>query len=322
MGHPFDDETVARFRAAEPVFGEEDIDRRMTLADAALAKDPGNAFVKYAAWQLIDDEDAGDINESIEEVFCALGKKAIEDAEAFVAAGADGDDISLDIAQAIASMLADLAASRYFCGKKDEALRASQRFMAIDMDGEVLGRVVSCAVMVEKGMYDEIIDMVDSDVYETAFAAHCRAIALFETEGPSDESSDALLEAISIDPDMAFTSIGVIGSAEDDDLELEEDAYETAISISILEELWSENDDRLSFIGSVSFALAYITGRIDDEDTIAMIEKGYKDLGCLEEMQEARDVIHARIASGEDGETIDDEAIMAFRDLREKGCFK
>jgi hypothetical protein len=88
-----------------------------------------------------------------------------------------------------------------------------------------------------------------------------------------------------------------------------------------LAELWAATDERLAFLSVIAFAFGYLTGRVDESDDIGMLEDGYKNLGCLEDMQEARDTIHAMVADGKDQEGIDEEALLLFKDLRDRGIF-
>jgi hypothetical protein len=60
---------------------------------------------------------------------------------------------------------------------------------------------------------------------------------------------------------------------------------------------------------------------MDGAGDVEMLEDGYKGLGCLDEMREARDTLHAMIASGKEEKAVDEEALMMFRDMRNRGLF-
>lgn len=325
MKHAYDDLIVKRFNDAICIFESNVGDQQEAAIKKVLASDKENPFAIYVMHQYQDDNEKS--TPPLIELACEkLGRKAIDDAISFARANVDieqdEEDTDTEITRAIAAMMAELASHRYLEGKHEDALSAAMDSMSIDLEGDGLCRTIACAIMIEHAIFKEVIDLVDGDRYETAFTAHCRAIALFETEGPNEESSDALLEAISIDPDMGFTAIGMMEMPDEDDYEQGDiENMDDLFAMSILSDLWGATEDRLTFISSVLFSIAYITGRIEDEEFLSHVEANFKELGCLEDMQEARDVIHARIASGENIETTDDEAILMFRDIRDKGVF-
>ena len=301
---------------AGEIFEEEDAETRLRMIDDVLREHPENPFAQYLKWQEMD-EDESEENR-------ALLAGAVEALRPAVTEAAASGEIDDEILSAYVSMLSDLASLQYFSDEKDAALGTAREFMRLDRDCYIIGRLVYYTLLIEKKAYAEAISAADDDVCETPIAAHTRAIALYETEGASAEASDALLEAISMDPDMAFYILGLWEL--DDEAESpdpEESAYmeDLVMHVSMLSELWSATEERLAFLGVVVFAFGYMTGRMDDTNDVDMLEEGYKNLGCLDEMREARDTIHAMTAAGSEQEAVDEEALMTFRDIRDRGFF-
>ena len=86
------------------------------------------------------------------------------------------------------------------------------------------------------------------------------------------------------------------------------------MTTSILSELWNASDERLAFLTAFAFAFGYITGRIGDSVEAEMIEGKFRENGYIEELEEALDVIQAKLASGTNRQEIDEEALTAIRE--------
>jgi tetratricopeptide (TPR) repeat protein len=297
----------------DEMMSEEDTGKRSALAVAVLKLDPENPVAKYVQWQEMDDE------ESMEKM--GLLYEAIETLRPSVKS--QEEKIDENAYSIFLSMLSDLSSFLYFRGEKDRAFEAAQELVDLDSDGYIAGRIVYYSILTERGEYRKLIDAVDADMCETPIGDYCRAIALFELDGASEEASDALMEAISIDTDLAFFITGIWAFDEDDFEETDEDDYadELMMQSVVLSELWSATDERLAFLSVVVFAFGYLTGRVDAAEDIAMLEDGYKNLGCLDDMTEARDTIHALVADGKNQEDVDEEALLLLKDLRDRGIF-
>jgi len=213
------------------------------------------------------------------------------------------------------SMLADLASFLYVSGKHDRAFETASEFMKLDLECGILGRMVYYAVLVERGEFDEVIRAADDDICETPPGEYCKAIAAFETEGGEDRAAEYLLSAISMDPDLPYYILGLWTIDDEDVDEDEDDGYieDTMMTVAVLSELWGANEERLGFLSAVAFAFGYVTGRMEGPDDMSMIEESYRELGCLEEIRETRDVLHAMLASGKEQEEVDEEAATVFR---------
>lgn len=297
----------------ESLFDEEDMEVRESVVNDILQIDPDNPVAKYLKWESLDDEDAmenlGLLREAVDTM-----RPAVENAS---------EEMDEGMYATYVAMLSDLSSSLYFKGEKDAALDIAQEFMDLDKDGFIIGRVVYYAALIENAEYAKAVEAADSDMYETPMSEYCRAIALFEQEGASEDASDALLQAISLDPDMVFFITGLWTFDEEDLEQDDESGYieDMMIQVSVLMELWSASEERLAFLSAVVFAFGYLTGRVTESEDMQMLEDGYKNLGCLNEMSEAKDTLHAMIASGKEQEEVDEEALMIFREMRSQGIF-
>jgi tetratricopeptide (TPR) repeat protein len=296
------------------MLAEDDVDKRSEMADKVLSEDPGNPFAKYAKWQLLDEAESMEHSDMLHEAVKIL-RSSIESHEEKV----DDDAYTTYLA-----MLADLSTVLYFKGEKDAAFDAAQELMDLDNDCFVQGRIVYYSVLIERCEYQKLIDAVEADICETPICEYCRAIALLELDGGSEDASDAILQAISLDPDMAFyiTDIWTFDDSEIDDMS-DDDGYIDALIMQtvVLTDLWAFSDERLEFLCPIVFSFGYLTGRVSEPDDIREFEEKYKNIGCLEEMREARDTVHSMLADGKDQEEIDEEALILFRDMRDSGIF-
>jgi hypothetical protein len=92
---------------------------------------------------------------------------------------------------------------------------------------------------------------------------------------------------------------------------------ETMMTISILSELWNASEERMAFLTVFAFAFGYITGRVGNSIETQIIERKFRENGYIEVLEEARDVIHAKLASrnlSQSQEEIDEEALAAFQE--------
>ena len=304
-----------RVRAlVERAFEEEDDTVREALADEILSVDPDNAVAKFIKWENLDEEES-------------LGKLDVLE-EAFESLRAKVDDLPSDSEEyeayqsILVAMLSNLASCEYFSGNKEKALEFAEEFMNLDDEGYIVGRVIYYALLVEMKKYEEAIEAADTDLCETPMSEHARAIALFETQGPGQDASDAVLQAIMLDPDMAFFVVGLWEFDEESGESFEDDdSDDLMMQVAVLTDLWGATEERLAFLGSIVFAFGYLTGRIEEQEDISMLEEGYKSLGCLDDMIAAKQTVESLIAENRDPGEIDEEALTLLRDLIDQGIF-
>jgi hypothetical protein len=304
--------------AVRDLITDDECDDIAENAGKALAARPDDPVARYIVWQAMDDEDSVLHIEMLEES-AGMMRDII---------GGGADEMSEETQSLYASMLSDLAAYLYFNDRKDEALDAARDFMKYDDEGGLPGRIVFYSSLIEKGEFTTVVQEAETDPFETSIGEYCRSIALFEIEGPSEDASDALLDAVAMDPDMIMYIVGAwtFDEIEHDDIDEDDDdeicyLEELIMNVSVLADLWAADEDRLDFISVVALAFGYMTGRIDDPGEIDMLEEGYDNLGCLEAMREARDTFHAAIASGRSQDDVDEDALSAFKDMRNRGLF-
>ncbi|MDR3355022.1 MAG: hypothetical protein LBO21_08290 [Synergistaceae bacterium] len=288
-------------------------------ADKVLEKDPGNPIARYVAWQAIEDDDESAARiYMLEESVKAM--KAVVDRRP--------DDMSEDMQLVYASMLSDLASYMYLTGRKDEAMEIAEEFKKYDIFGNIPGRLVYYATIIEKYDFNRIIEELENEEIEDMISEYCRAIALYELDkGNVADASNALLDAISLAPDMIFY---ILGMWDVDDIEPEgfdEDEFDCSIGelelvAVILSDLWSAEDDRLAFLGHVAFALGYLTDRITDKEEIEMLESSYDDLDIFFMMSESRDKLRSWGKSGRGQSEVDEEAIQVLREMSDVGLFR
>lgn len=298
----------------ERAFEEEDDALRESLADEILSADPDNPVAKFIKWENLDEEESLKNLAMLEEAFESLRAKVDDlpsDAEEFEAYQA-----------LLVTMLSNLASCEYFNGNKEKALEFAEEFMNLDDEGYIVGRVVYYALLIEMKKYEEAIEAADTDLCETPISEHARAIALFETQGPVQDASDAVLEAIMLDPDMAFFVLGLWEFEEESEESFDdENTDDLMMQVAVLTDLWGATEERLAFLGSIVFAFGYLTGRIEEQEDVSMLEDGYKSLDCLDEMVSAKQSVESLIAEGREPGEIDEEALSLLRELIEQGIF-
>lgn len=297
------------------VFDEDDDAARGALADEILSIDSDNAIAKFVKWENMSEEESLEKLDMLEGAFKALRLE-------FDGIPSDSDE-SEQCRSVLVAMLSNLSSCEYFKGNKQKALEFAEEFMNLDYDEEiVLGRILYYTLLIEMEKYNEVIKAADEDSLSAPIIEYTRAIALFETIGPVQDASDVLLEAISLDPDMAFFILGLWEFEEEGgDPFDEEDSDELMMQVSMLTDLWSATESRLAFLSAIVFAFGYLTGRIEEQEDLTMLENGYKSLGCLDEMTFAKRTIESLITEERLTEEIDEEAIILLRELIEQGIF-
>jgi tetratricopeptide (TPR) repeat protein len=296
-------------RLIDEMVGEDDDERRVFLADSILEMDPDNGIAKYMKWQSTDDGESIADSTLLQEAVASL-KPDIENLDEY-----DGDGETLY--SLYVSMLSDLASSFYMTDEKDKAFRAASEFMKLDREGVVMGRLVYYAMLVERGDFEELLASAEEDICETPSGEYCRAIAVLETGGSQTEAAEYLLNAISLDPDLPFYMLGLW---EMDEKELfdsdDSDGYaeEVTMVVPILSDLWLAAGDHISLFSVIASAFGYLTRRMNGFDDTEMLERTYRETGCLEDMREARDILDAMLADGREQREVDEEALLMLQE--------
>ncbi|MDR3333136.1 MAG: hypothetical protein LBT08_10965, partial [Synergistaceae bacterium] len=114
---------------AVKIVGEDNLDRRVEIAEQILKDVPRSPMARYVKWQAMDDEDPAVNILALSEI--------VNDARAIIAGLLD--ELNDEARLLYSTMLSDLASCLYFGGKKDEALDIAKEFMDADIDGNTLG---------------------------------------------------------------------------------------------------------------------------------------------------------------------------------------
>ncbi|MDR3165981.1 MAG: hypothetical protein LBU13_10440 [Synergistaceae bacterium] len=291
------------------ILDEDDDERRVLLADNVLDLDPDNPVAKYVKWQSFDDDEES-IHDTLllEEAIAALRPK-IERLDR-------NDELEATVYSMYLCMLSDLASSYYMAERHDMAYGIASEFMELDDEYELAGRIIYYAALIERGDFDEVLEAADKDNCETPSSEYCKAIASFELGGINEDAALNLLNAFSLDPDLAFYITGIWDLDETIMKEDEEPTYlgDMMMTASILSELWNASEERLAFLTVFAFAFGYITGRIGDSAEAEIVEKKFRENGYIEELEEARDVLQSKLARGSDPQEIDEEALAAIQE--------
>lgn len=299
----------------EAALNEEDDEKRTALFEKILERDPDNPVARYIKWGEMDEKDAlANLG-----ILLDAARKLNELLER-------PEGLSEFVYSEYVMILSDIAFCLYANGEEDGAMEVAENFMAKDREGGVLGRIVHYSLLIKRGKYDEAIESASSDTCVTLMGEYCRAIALFETEGVSDKASDALLEAVSLDPEMAFFIMGLweLGDEEMETIFEDEDGvymHELIMQAERLSELWNASEERIVFLGTVVFALGYLTGRVVGLEDVEMLEETYRTIGCFERMSEARDTLQAMLEGGHEPEEVDEKALDLFKEMKGQGLF-
>jgi hypothetical protein len=298
----------------ENMTNEDDPEIRASLSEDILKIDPDNPIAKYVKWQEMSDEESMKRINLLYDAVNSL-KPLIESPQ---------ESIDEETYSTYISMLSDISSSLYLRNEKDEAFGFAQELFDLDSECNLAGRMVYYSTLVERREYAKVVEVTDSDLFDTTVGAYCRALALFELEGDSENATKAAMKAVSMDPDMAFfvTGAWVFDEEEMEDI-YDEDNYldELMMQSVILMDLWAATEERRSFLYKLVFSFGYITGRLSDSNDILTFEEQYKCIGCFEEMSAARDAVHAMIADGRDRKDVDEEALIMFWDMLKKGYF-
>lgn len=293
----------------------DDDKRRIEIADAVLAQRPDDPFATFLKWQTLSVDEPVPI-------------EPLEQAVRSVREMIDEDDTSPkqeidDVFDVYSAMLSELCADQYFSSQKDDALSTAEEFREYRTDGDDISDLIFYSLLIERGEFERAIKEADGDMLAGAFAEHCRAISIYEIDGPTAEATDALLEAVSNDPKMAF---GVMtygyDDEDDDDIDriIDDEDVDHVMRVSMLAALWTADDERFSFFASALFAVSYLLDIFANvEDSNKELEKTLKRLGCLDAMRSARSAIRKMRKAGAEMDQIFNEAISQFMRLRDEG---
>lgn len=212
------------------------------------------------------------------------------------------------------SILMNLGYMRHEQGDPDGALDPALELTEMDPEGFFPGRTILYRCLLELERYNDILDQTERDPLPTAIGKHARAIALYETEGPTEEAQLALWEALLADPDLPFYVLGVWELPEEE--EIEEDEEETIHEAAYLIDPWNDTPERVSWLSRAAYLLGYVTGRLSEKEAL-VFQATLEDAGLLEQVDEVRREYDAAIQDegNESVEELDRRIIKTLRDL-------
>lgn len=262
-----------------------------------LKIDPNNPYGKLAVWQNMEYENSlenldilREALESMRLVFDVKGQSTM----------IDGDRDS----EAYCTIMMSLGFSLLAEGNNEEALSVAQEFILFDREGCFPSRELLYSSFLSMNMYEEILNFIESDSFESVIGIHARAIALIETDADEADVRDAIIYAISADPDVPFFILNIWEFPEDEneiDGELED-----SINYSIyLTAPWCATDERLAAISTPTFLFGYLTDRLDDEREIKTLKEGYEGVDLLLEVETAKEQIKLMENDCKDPDEID-----------------
>ncbi|MDR1481776.1 MAG: hypothetical protein LBI74_04030 [Synergistaceae bacterium] len=297
--------------------GDEELGNIAAEADKILEEDPYDPIAMYIAWQAIEDDDESVRQIDMLEESVRAVKRVVD---------RNPDAMSEDAQFVYTSMLSDLAAYMYLSGSGEEAMEIAEEFKKYDVFCNIPGRLVFYATIIEKYDFNRVMRELELDKFEDAVSQYCKAIALYELDKKDvTDAFDALLNAVSMAPEMVFHILGMCDDIEPEDFDEDEfgrNLGELRLIAAVMADLWSLEDDRLVFLGHVTFALAYLTDRITDEEEIKVLESSYDEIDILSAMNESRDKLRTWAQSGRSKSDIDEKAIQILREMRDVGLFQ
>jgi hypothetical protein len=304
--------------AVDAVMNEDVSAEAAVWGGRVLERDPDNPIARYVVWQEIDDDDESFARIDMLEESVRIMKAVVDKRS---------DDLSEDMQFIYISMLSDLASYMYFSGRKEEAMEIAKEFKEYDIFGNIPGRLVFYATIIEKYDFNGVIKELENEEIEDVVSEYCRAIALYELDkGDVADASDVLLEAVSLAPEIIFYILGMWNVDDIEPEDFDEDEFDCSLGelkliTSVLSDLWSAEDDRLVFLGHVAFALGYLTDRMTNKEEIEVLESSYDELDIFFMMSESRDKLRAWAKSGRSQSDIDEEAIQVLREMSDVGLF-
>lgn len=272
-----------------------------------LELDSDSPYGKLAVWETMEYEEAVEnldlLREALDKIRATVDAKEIpsfleEDRDALV----------------YCTVLMNLGYSLLSEGKLDEAYEVAKEFANFDDEGSFPSRTLLYRVMLDLGLYNEILDTLEADPLESVVGEHARAIAMLETGSEPGEVRDAISNAMSLSPDVPFFVLNIWEMPKADE-ELDEELEDVINDAAYLAEPWCKTDQRLAAISAPAFMFGYLTDRLDDEKEAKVLHEGYETAGIAEKADEAKTRFAQMEKEGRDPEEIDAEALGETTEL-------
>ena len=243
----------------------EDDKEMRKAAQSVLAEDPEHPEARLALWELMEEEEA------LEE----LGRleAILEETKRRIGGAPSGLYDEHPLTETYGALLMHLAFGFHAKEDLERALDYARTLVAFDDQETFWGRAILYRCLLDLQRYDRILEVLETDPLETPVGEHARAIALFETQGACEESLEALLNALSLDPNLPFLILGLMVLPEEDEAEdLDPSVLETLQQSQYLEVPWMETEERANFLTLPTLILGSLTNRLE-EDALEVLEE-------------------------------------------------
>jgi len=210
------------------------------------------------------------------------------------------------------SALERMAFSLSFDDHHEEALSVAQKLLEIDTEEQTAAKDIIYRSLLMLDRYREVLEMICSERTHTPVALHAKAIALYSLDGISQDSYEALIDAIEADPDAPFYALGIWEEPEEPD-ESEIGSLLTALYIV---EPWSKSDKLIDWLSHMTIVFGFLTERLSDEflDYLESSEDGERIQKELDKARANLDkIIKSKMANDEDLSDMDKVVFEAFR---------
>lgn len=241
----------------------EDDKEMRKAAQSVLAEDPEHPEARLALWELMEEEEA------LEE----LGRleAILEETKRRIGGAPSGLYDEHPLTETYGALLMHLAFGFHAKEDLERALDYAQTLVTFDDEGAFPGRTILYRCLLDLQRYDRILEVLETDPLETPVGEHARAIALFETQGACEESLEALLNALSLDPNLPFLVLDLLVLPEEEE-ELDPALEETLHQAVYLQTPWMETEERANFLTLPTLILGSLTNRLE-EDALEVLEE-------------------------------------------------
>ena len=278
-----------------------DPEKIAAVAGEILKLDSGNPRAKLAAWASLEDEEAEDSLHLLEEALEVIRPIVQQSAAATLE-----DDVDAEV---YGSVLECLSIVKYNMEQFEEAVAYAKELVAFDDEGLYEGRTpLYCSLLVLE-RYDQVLEELEGDPIETLVGEYARAFALHGNEGDSSEAVEAMLQAISMTPDLPFFILGIWGMSEDEEDEEILGMMQQAMALSAP---CHSSPERMAFLATPAYMLGYLTDRITDPEEIGLIREGFESAGYMDQLEDAKSEIFEMQERKQTQEEIDEEALQAI----------
>lgn len=178
------------------------------------------------------------------------------------------------------ALLQRLAFLLFEAGDSDEALKAVEELIRLDVDDQGSSRNLYYRILVERGEWQRILDEAAEDVEHQLGWAYARVAASFMLNG-AEAASPMFWNALMMAPNVPFYMLGYFAEP-DGDSEDEQADFSLALLFS---DVWPVSRDMLNWFSRGVIMFGLLSGRFgDDHDAMLEILTSLGGRGEFEEM--------------------------------------